>query len=69
VVDQSTKSLLQPIVRIFFSIKTKSRIPMDIIDLSKGSVNDEIVGHEDPILWGINDVNEIWSQYEIRNEK
>lgn len=65
VVDQSARSLLTPVIKVFFSIKTKTRIQMEVIDLSKPSVNDEIVGHEDPVLWGIDDVNDIWSNYEI----
>lgn len=65
VIDQSPKSLLTPVVKVFFSVKTKTRINMDVIDLSKPSSNDEIVGHEDPVVWGINDVNDIWSQHEI----
>jgi len=65
VVDQSPKSLLKPIVRVFFSTKSKSRIPMQTIDLSKPNEREEIIGHEDPVLWGINDINHIWSQFEI----
>ena len=62
VIDQSPKSLLTPMVKVFFSTKSKLRIPMEILDLSKPSAMDQIIGHEDPILWGIHDVNELWSQ-------
>ncbi|MEZ0232580.1 MAG: HD-GYP domain-containing protein [Methylophilaceae bacterium] len=61
VIDQSPKSLLSPIVKVFFSTRVKARIPVEIIDLSKFS-QDKIVGHEDPVLWGINDINDIWSK-------
>jgi len=61
VIDQSEKSLLTPTVKVFFSTKSKMRIPMEILDLSKPSAQDQIIGHEDPILWGIHDVNELWS--------
>lgn len=61
VVDQSPKSLLTPIVKVFFSTSSRSRIPVDVIDLSKQS-QDKIVGHEDPILWGIDDLHDLWSQ-------
>jgi putative nucleotidyltransferase with HDIG domain len=61
VIDQSPKSLLTPIVKVFFSTKSKSRINIELIDLSKPHEQDSIVGHEDPVLWGISDVHEIWS--------
>lgn len=65
VIDQSPKSLLTPIIKVFFSTKSKSRIKVELIDLSKPHEQDSIVGHENPCAWGINDINEIWSQYEI----
>jgi len=61
VTDQSPKSLLTPIVKVFFSTKAKSRIPIELLDLSKPSAQDAIVGHEDPILWGVQDIDKIWS--------
>jgi putative nucleotidyltransferase with HDIG domain len=65
VIDQSPKSLLTPLVKVFFSTKSKSRIKIEIVDLSKSHETDSIVGHENPVTWGINDIHEIWSQYEI----
>ncbi len=65
VIDQSPKSLLSPIIKVFFSTKSKSRIKIELIDLSKPHEQDSIVGHENPSAWSINDINEIWSQYEI----
>jgi len=64
VVDQSPNNLLTPIVKTFFSTKSKLRTPVNQIDLSKPSVFDEFVGHEDPALWGITDINDIWLQNE-----
>jgi HD-GYP domain-containing protein (c-di-GMP phosphodiesterase class II) len=65
VVEQSQKSLLSPIIKVFFSTKSKSRIKIELIDLSKPHEQDSIVGHENPNAWGIVDINEIWRQYEI----
>jgi putative nucleotidyltransferase with HDIG domain len=65
VIDQSPKSLLSPMVKVFFSTKTKSRIAVEVLDLSKNNVQDSIVGHEDPAIWGVNNIHEIWSQFEI----
>jgi HD-GYP domain-containing protein (c-di-GMP phosphodiesterase class II) len=61
VTDQSPKSLLTPIVKVFFSTKAKSRIPIEMLDLSKPSAQDSIVGHEDPAVWGVHDIDKIWS--------
>ena len=61
VIEQSQKSLLTPIVKVFFSTQSKSRIPVEVLDLSKPSAQDAIVGHENPMTWGIHDINEIWS--------
>lgn len=62
VIDQTPSSLLEPIIKVFFSTKSKTRIPVEVVDLSKQTAKEMIVGHEDPKLWGINDVNDIWSQ-------
>lgn len=62
VIDQSPKSLLTPIVKVFFSTRSKSRLPIDIVDLSKPGVQDSIVGHEDPALWGIHDAHKLWAE-------
>jgi len=62
VVDQSPKSLLTPLVKVFFSTKSRLRIPMEILDLSKPSTRDEIIKHDDPVLWGITDLSDIWTQ-------
>lgn len=67
VIDQSPKSLLAPIVKVFFSTKTNSRIPISVIDLSKQSERDSIIGYEDPVLWGVFNIDDVWSQFEIWN--
>ena len=65
VVDQSPKSLLQPVVKVFFSTKSKSRILVEAIDLSKPSAMDEIIGHESAHTWGIHDVHELWTPKDV----
>jgi HD-GYP domain-containing protein (c-di-GMP phosphodiesterase class II) len=60
VIDQNTKSLLMPIVKVFFSTKTKTHIGIKTLDLSEPSAQDSIVGHDDPALWGITDISKIW---------
>jgi putative nucleotidyltransferase with HDIG domain len=61
VIDQNEKSLLTPMVKVFFSTKSKMRIPTEIIDLSKPSANDSIASHEDPATWGIENTQDIWN--------
>jgi HD-GYP domain-containing protein (c-di-GMP phosphodiesterase class II) len=60
VIDQSASSLLTPIVKVFFSTKSKTRIPHEIIDLSKAGGQDQVLGHEDPRIWDIKDLNTMW---------
>lgn len=62
VVDQSPKSLLTPILKVFFSTKSKTRLPVEVLDLSSASAQDSIIGHENPALWGITDVDKLWAQ-------
>ena len=61
IIEQTEKSLLTPIVKVFFSIKSNGRIVPEILDLSKPLCKDKIVSHEDPAKWGILDIHELWS--------
>lgn len=61
VVEQSEASLLVPRVKVFFSIKSDSRIAPELLDLSKPGCKDKIVSHEDPARWGIHDIHDLWS--------
>jgi hypothetical protein len=61
IIEQTEKSLLTPLVKIFFSIKSNARIVSKVVDLSKSDCKDKIVSHEDPLKWGIRDIQELWS--------
>ena len=61
VIDQNEKSLLAPMVKVFFSTKSKMRIPTELLDLSKASTNDSIASHENPAAWGIENTQDIWN--------
>lgn len=61
IIEQTTKSLLTPVVKVFFSIKSNARIPPEMLDLSKPACKDKIVSHEDPVKWSIRDIHELWS--------
>ncbi|MBP8203626.1 MAG: HD-GYP domain-containing protein [Pseudomonas sp.] len=61
VMEQQAKSLLAPKVKIFFSAKSKTPIPQEILDLSKLVGRDKIVGRESAEEWGFRNVDELWS--------
>jgi putative nucleotidyltransferase with HDIG domain len=61
VVDQTSKSLTTPCVKVFFSTKSNMRIVPEVIDLSKQVGAEKIVGREDPAKWKFSDLNELWS--------
>ncbi|VXB87531.1 HDIG domain-containing protein [Pseudomonas sp. 8BK] len=61
VMEQQAKSLLAPRVKVFFSAKSKTPIPQEILDLSKLVGRDRIVGRESAEEWGFRDVEELWS--------
>jgi len=61
VIDQSPASLLTPVVKVIFSTKSKTRIKPEIVHLAKIGGRDEILGHEDPRVWEINDLHTMWA--------
>lgn len=61
VMEQTTKSLTTPRVKVFFSTKSDMRIAPEIIDLSSPSCKDKIANREDPGPWRFPDLNELWS--------
>jgi hypothetical protein len=50
VVEQTEKSLLTPIVKVFFSTKSNEPIMPEMINLSRSL--ESIVSAEDPVQWG-----------------
>lgn len=50
VLEQSEKNLLTPIVKVFFSTKSNTPIPPEILELAQSS--DSILNAEDPQKWG-----------------
>lgn len=59
VVEQGTKSLLAPKVKVFFSSKSQAYIPPEVVDLGHGK--DKIVAREDAAKWGIKNVDRYWA--------
>lgn len=50
VMEQTNKSLITPIVKVFFSTKSNAPIPPEILDLAQST--DSILNTEDPQKWG-----------------
>jgi len=50
VIEQTEKSLLKPVVKIFFSTKSNEPIMPEMIDLNRSQ--ESITGAEDPAKWG-----------------
>lgn len=61
VVEQHSKSLLTPRVKVFFSARSKLPIPQEVIDLAKLAGRDKIVARESAEEWGFKNIEELWS--------
>lgn len=61
VVEQASKSLTTPSVKVFFSIKSNLRILPQVVDLSHPENRERIISREDPAKWRFPDLNELWS--------
>jgi hypothetical protein len=62
VTEQHQTSLLTPKVKIFYSVKTKSPIIQETIDLSILLGKDKIIGRESPEDWGFKNLDLLWSE-------
>ncbi len=60
VVEQGGKSLLSPVVRVFFSTKSNEPITPQLLDLGDGSTTDQIVSRESPAAWGFKHTDQFW---------
>ncbi|CAN7330276.1 HD-GYP domain-containing protein [Pseudomonas sp. LjRoot71] len=61
VIEQQAKSLLAPRVKVFFSAKSKTPIPQEVLDLSKLLGRDKIVSRESAEEWGFRNLDELWT--------
>ncbi|WP_339511648.1 HD-GYP domain-containing protein [Pseudomonas sp. RL_15y_Pfl2_60] len=68
VMEQSAKSLLTPVVKVFFSARSKLPIHQEIIDLSKVAGRDKIMGREDPENWNFKHLEMLWSGLQSSNK-
>ncbi|HEY1092762.1 MAG TPA: HD-GYP domain-containing protein [Burkholderiaceae bacterium] len=62
VIDQRPAQLTRPLLRVFFSAKSKERITPLVLDLSDEPQTDRILGREDPTPWGFGNLDSLWRQ-------
>ena len=61
VTGQSSRSLLLPLVRTFYSLRHQERLPPVTLDLSAPNTTVRVVAREDPEKWHFADLDAIWS--------
>lgn len=66
VIDQNPGALVSPVVRVFFSTKSKMPIPVQVLNLADPAANDKIVGREAPHDWGFSHIDDLWSKPDVR---
>lgn len=60
VVVDNSKSLLKPIVKVFFSARSMTYIAPEDVDLSIRGLGEEIVAREEAGKWQLGDINRFW---------
>ena len=66
VMEQHGSSLLTPLVKVFFSAKSKTPLPQKVIDLAKLVGREKIIGRESPEDWNFPNLDELWSELPSR---
>ncbi|MET3133881.1 HD-GYP domain-containing protein (c-di-GMP phosphodiesterase class II) [Oxalobacteraceae bacterium GrIS 1.11] len=61
VVEQNASSLTKPVVKVFFSTKADTYIPVERIDLAHAGAGDTIVGREARDKWNLALIDELWA--------
>jgi putative nucleotidyltransferase with HDIG domain len=61
VVEQSERSLVAPIVKVFYSTRAKMHVPHELVDLSRPGCSDRIAGRESPQDWGFKHLDQLWA--------
>ena len=62
VTAQTTGSLTTPMVKVFYAIAQKERIPAQDVDLSQPGCTEKITAREDPAKWQFEDLDAMWSR-------
>ena len=60
VVVDNSKSLLQPLVRVFYSTRSMTYLKPETLDLATSPAPDAIASREDAEKWGVGDISRYW---------
>lgn len=66
VLEQHPEALLTPVLKVFYSIRTRSAIPQQVLDLARLKGRERIVGRESPAQWGFRNLETLWSGLDRR---
>jgi len=58
--QQEGKSLMLPKVRVFYSTKSNTYIPPQLLDLAGPGLQDRILSREDASTWDLKDIDRFW---------
>ena len=58
VVEQGSGSLLQPLVRVFYSTRANEPITPELVDMAASA--DQIISRESPTAWGFENLDRYW---------
>ncbi|MES2741735.1 MAG: HD-GYP domain-containing protein [Pseudomonadota bacterium] len=61
VIEQNTASLTKPVVKVFFSTKSNTSIPIELLDLAWPHATDSIAGGESREKWNFPYLDELWA--------
>ena len=62
VMELGEKSLLEPVIKVFYSTRSDSFITPEILDLARPGVTDRIIANEDPSRWHFKKLDDLWRQ-------
>lgn len=60
ILEPGTDSLLKPIVRAFYSIRSREKVHPQTLDLAAPDCRDSIVSAESPEQWGLGNLEALW---------
>ena len=60
IVDRARGTLLKPMVKVFYDVRSKTRFEPRAIDLSSRDCDEEIVSREDPKAWDLHGLDDLW---------